>query len=75
MTVLSVEHLSSNYFSIRNEWVFPLWVKKLNEVKTVASVIPAIFMFVKIFGNLELYIYKITQILQALDRFTALKDK
>lgn len=63
MTVLSVEHLSSNYFSIRNEWVFPLWVKKLNEVKTVASVIPAIFMFVNIFGNLELYIYKITQIL------------
>lgn len=63
MTVLSVEHLSSNYFSIRNEWVFPLWVKKLNEVKTVASVIPAIFMFVKIFGNLELCIYKIAQIL------------
>lgn len=63
MTVLSVEHLSSNYFSIRNEWVFPLWVKKLNEVKTVASVIPAIFMLVKIFGNLGLCIYKITQIL------------
>lgn len=63
MTVLSVELLSSNYFSIRNEWVFPLWVKKLNEVKTVASVIPAIFMFVKIFGNLGLCIYKITQIL------------
>lgn len=63
MTVLSVEHLSSNYFSIRNEWGFPLWVKKLNEVKTVASVIPAIFMFVKIFGNLGLCIYKITQIL------------
>lgn len=63
MTVLSVEHLSSNYFSIRYEWVFPLWVKKLNEVKTVASVIPAIFMFVKIFGNLGLCIYKITQIL------------
>lgn len=63
MTVLSVEHLSSNYFSIRNEWVLPLWVKKLNEVKTVASVIPAIFMFVKIFGNLGLCIYKITQIL------------
>lgn len=63
MTVLSVEHLSSNYFSIRNEWVPPLWVKKLNEVKTVASVIPAIFMFVKIFGNLGLCIYKITQIL------------
>lgn len=63
MTVLSVEHLSNNYFSIRNEWVFPLWVKKLNEVKTVASVIPAIFMFVKIFGNLGLCIYKITQIL------------
>lgn len=63
MTVLSVERLSSNYFSIRNEWVFPLWVKKLNEVKTVASVIPAIFMFVKIFGNLGLCIYKITQIL------------
>lgn len=63
MTVLSVEHLSSNYFSIRNEWVSPLWVKKLNEVKTIASVIPAIFMFVKIFGNLGLCIYKITQIL------------
>lgn len=63
MTVLSVEHLTSNYFSIRNEWVLPLWVKKLNEVKTVASVIPAIFMFVKIFGNLGLCIYKITQIL------------